>query len=104
MENRFDELTKCLAGERPEGEATVSRRDALRRFGTALAGALLASAGLITAASAGAMLGKCKSDADCPSYTICCGGQCVGVLSDHHCGDCHNICNAKYTTCINCLE
>jgi hypothetical protein len=39
MDNRFDELTKSLA----EG---VSRREALRRLGGGLAGALLASLGL----------------------------------------------------------
>jgi hypothetical protein len=46
MENRFDQLTKALAGEEPGARAPVSRREALRKVGLGLAGALLASLGL----------------------------------------------------------
>src|SRR5205814_7328872 len=49
MENRFDELTKTLAGEPPGDGAPVSRREALRKVGLGLVGALLASLGMGTA-------------------------------------------------------
>jgi len=45
MANQFDELSKALA-------SGVSRREALRRFGVGLAGALLASAGVRKASAA----------------------------------------------------
>src|SRR5437762_2181269 len=49
MENRFDQLTKTLAGEPPGDGAPVSRREALRKVGLGLVGALLASLGMGTA-------------------------------------------------------
>lgn len=45
MANRFDELAKTLAGGGPE-EPGVSRRDALRRVGLGLVGAVLGSLGI----------------------------------------------------------
>ena len=46
MENRFDQLTKALAGEESDASAPVSRREALRKVSLGLVGALLASLGL----------------------------------------------------------
>jgi hypothetical protein len=54
MANHFDELAKSLAGG-------MSRREALRRFGLGLGGALLATFGLGTMASAaGGFCGACN--------------------------------------------
>jgi hypothetical protein len=60
MENRFDELTKMLAGDEPEGCASASRRDALRKVGLGLAGALLASLGFGSAWAGGGGTSACK--------------------------------------------
>src|SRR5437588_4961038 len=46
MVNRFDELTKALAGGEPGEGSRTSRREALRKVGLGLAGALLASLGM----------------------------------------------------------
>lgn len=46
MENHFDHLAKVLVGEESSDRAPVSRREALRKAGLGLMGALLASLGL----------------------------------------------------------
>lgn len=46
MDNRFDQWTKTLAEEEHEGSAPMPRREALRKVGLGLIGALLASLGL----------------------------------------------------------
>lgn len=46
MENRFDHLTKALAGQEPGAGVPLPRREALRQVGLGLVGALLASLGL----------------------------------------------------------
>ena len=63
MENRFDEVAKALAAAGAGEAAGVSRRDALRRVGLGLAGALLASLGL-----GGRALAAWGGGAACRSY------------------------------------
>ncbi len=69
MSNRFDELAKGLA-------QSVTRRQALKKFGIGLAGMALTGFGL--AYKAGAAKGTCL-----PSGSLCTGnGQCCsGVCS-----------------------
>lgn len=52
MNSKFDELTKAMA-------RSVTRREAFRRFGLGLAGALAASVGLGRTSGAHAPRGKC---------------------------------------------
>src|SRR5438105_4686845 len=73
MDKQFDELSKSLA----EG---VSRREALRKFGIGLVGALLASAGLHGSAWAGGT--PCTTSADCNNGKGCCGGSCVDLVDN----------------------
>jgi hypothetical protein len=76
MENRFDELTKALAGG-------VSRREALRRLGGGLAGVLLASMGLGKAWSQ-------SGSVDCGSYCRArfAPGRVALRTCVHSCEDC----------------
>ena len=94
MNDKFDELTKGMA-------QSVTRRQALRRFGTGLAGMLLALFGI--GETAGADPGThCKTYADCPGLGwACCGGKCVNIDFDsHNCGGCGNHCpGGKYWVC-----
>jgi len=78
MNNTFDELAKGLA-------QSVTRRQALRRFGLGLTGAVLASIGLAPKAEADPHHGcKCKKpdfgcggDLNCQDYCgVCCAGGC----------------------------
>ena len=79
MNNKFDELTKGLA-------QSVTRRQALRRFGVGLAGIALAALGLASKTYAhprphGCQCKKpdfaCRGDLNCVEYCyICCAGGC----------------------------
>src|SRR5919199_1729481 len=98
----FDELAIGLSS------GTVSRRRALRLFGSAILGGALAS--IPTVAGAKPKPGKCHKDAQCPVGTTCqngecltpqgcqpgetlCAGQCVDLSSDpENCGACGNVC------------
>ncbi len=67
MNNKFDELTKGLA-------QSVTRRQALKRFGAGLAGLALAGFGLANKAQAATCL---ASGAHCHSNSQCCSGACL---------------------------
>ena len=75
MDKQFDELSKSLA----EG---VSRREALQKFGLALAGALLAAAGVSSARQAlaqnptGHYHRDCKTPPDYGCTTVACANYC----------------------------
>jgi hypothetical protein len=69
MNHEFDELAKGLA-------QSVTRRDALKRFGLGTAGFALALFGPANRA-AGDPLKYCLSDADCPDSKVCVLGFCV---------------------------
>src|SRR5437867_1221817 len=71
MNNKFDELTKSLA-------QSVTRRAALKKFGTGLAGMALACFGLANKAEAAK---SCATNADCRSGEFCSSGVCVSALS-----------------------
>lgn len=66
MNNKFDELTKNLA-------QSITRRQALKRFGVGLAGMALACLGLASRATAG---GCAPSGAHCKYDSQCCSGFC----------------------------
>src|SRR5438876_1139063 len=83
----FDELAKGLA----QG---LSRREALRRLGTGLGAAALASLGVVAPALAA-----------CPKGQTSCSGVCVNPSTDpKNCGKCGNTCPATATcqkgTCV----
>ena len=68
MNDKFDELTKRLA-------QSVTRRQALRRFGVGCAGAVIASLGFVKKAEADP---KCRdSGRTCKYDAQCCSGYCV---------------------------
>ena len=68
MSNKFDELAKGLA-------QSVTRRQALKRFGAGLAGMALACFGLANRAEA--TKGGCKpAGTRCKNGTECCSGVC----------------------------
>jgi hypothetical protein len=91
MNHKFDELAKGLA-------QSVTRRQALKRFGIGLAGMALACFGLVNRTEAHPVVSDCAcvSDDDCKSpklhcsYGICvpkgcsgnscCGGECGAAL------------------------
>ena len=86
MNDKFDELTKSLA-------QSVTRRQALKKFGVGLAGMALACFGL--ASNAEAAPKRCLSNADCNGNTccntFCCPGgkpYCCGVYCAHYASDC----------------
>jgi hypothetical protein len=67
MNDKFDELVKGLA-------QSVTRRQALKKFGVGLAGLALACFGL---ADRAAGKGRCKpAGAKCSRSTQCCSGIC----------------------------
>ena len=72
MNNKFDELTKSMA-------QSVTRREALKKFGVGLAGLALACFGLANSAKGATTSAK---DADCKSGKICCNGACVALIPD----------------------
>jgi len=70
MNNKFDELTKNMA-------QSVTRRQALKKFGVGLAGMALACFGLANIAGAGKVKTVyCNTDSDCDSGQVCCSGTC----------------------------
>ena len=83
MNNQFDELTKSLA-------QSVTRRQALKKFGAGLAGMVLACIGLVNQAQAG-KAGKCTFDSDCGPGEICCQTACVALVPDW-CDQTNNAC------------
>jgi len=73
MNDQFDELAKGLA-------LSVTRRQALRRFGAGITGVVLARLGLSKAEAAK----QCQSDSDCGMREICTtDGRC------YKCSNCH---------------
>ncbi len=75
MDNKFDELTKVMA-------QSVSRRQALRRFGVGITGIALACFGLAEKAQAGRFCKPSNCYPPCPQGTKCSGGgwgPCVCV-------------------------
>lgn len=69
MNNKFDELAKGLA-------QSVTRRQALKKFGVGLAGMALACFGLASRANATQCL---PSGLPCSSEKDCCSGICLKV-------------------------
>ncbi len=67
MNHKFDEVAQGLA-------QSVTRRQALKRFGLGLAGMALACFGLAHKAQARNCL---ASGAHCHSNTECCSGSCI---------------------------
>jgi hypothetical protein len=98
MNDKFDELAKGLA-------QSVTRRQALRRFGVGLVTALITSVGLASQAYAGK---HCTSGADCRGGTnnICHNGRCVPCVPSQVC-DCsapYSGCNFNDYNCIQCCN
>src|SRR5262245_44992354 len=92
MNETFDELAKVLAED-------VSRREALRRVGSVLAGALLAATGLGSASGQGRGGGGGGSKG-CPSGQTKCKGKCVNLQSDsQNCGSCGHGCASGQVCC-----
>ncbi len=72
MNNKFDELAKGLA-------QSVTRRQALKKFGVGLASMALACFGLANKAEA--TKGGCKpGGTPCSSASQCCSGLCVSNI------------------------
>jgi hypothetical protein len=82
MNNKFDELAKELA-------QSVTRRQALKKFGLGLAGMALACFGLENKARA---VGTCTTNADCGLNQRCCNGGCTPRTDNNNCGFCGNVC------------
>ena len=85
MNNKFDELTKALAG-------SVTRRAALRKFGVGVAGVVLAILGLAPRAQADKAPFRCRCgelnygcDPTKPSFYDCVS-YCGETNSKHGCG------------------
>jgi hypothetical protein len=89
VNNKFDELAKGLA-------QSLTRRQALRRFGFGLAGMALACFGLANKSWAGNK--ACQSNYDCSGSQQCCRGLCISVLDNNNCGACDYVCPMG-TTC-----
>ena len=97
MNDKFDELARNLA-------QSVTRRQAIRRFGVGLATALMASFGLVSESYAGKY---CTSDADCHGNTnnICHNGRCVPCVRSQVCDcsvDACGGCGALDLACQQC--
>jgi hypothetical protein len=72
MNDKFDELAKGLA-------QSATRRQALKKFGSALAGLAMACFGLADRAEAGK--GGCKpAGAKCVKCSQCCSGDCYSTF------------------------
>ena len=97
MNNKFDELAKCLA-------QSVTRRQALRRFGAGLSAGLLASMGLGDKALADPQPKPCTSDADCPDHKVCSSGDCIHVRYHCRCGESDFGCHAYPGSYYDCLD
>ncbi len=73
MNNKFDELAKGMA-------QSVTRRQALKKFGVGLAGMALACFGLANIANAGKQ--HCLGNGSpCTKSTQCCSGLCFQLSS-----------------------
>jgi hypothetical protein len=95
MEHQFDELAKALA----EG---MSRREALRRVGSVLTGALLTAAGLGSAWGQGRRGGGGGGGGGggCPSGQTKCKGTCVNLQTNsQNCGSCGHVCASGQVCC-----
>jgi hypothetical protein len=106
MNNKFDELAKGLA-------QSVTRRQALKRFGAGLAGMALARFGLVGRAQAGKKDCACLTDTDCNSKSQCCTyfgtpgfcapkgtcGGCGGTCTSKPCGTVLPTCAPNYSVC-----
>ncbi len=75
MHDKFDELAKGLA-------QTVTRRQALKRFGVGLAGMALACFGLANRGQAGKLPCIPSGGLNCKGNGQCCSGKCVKVPGD----------------------
>jgi len=96
MNNKFDDLAKGLA-------QSVTRRQALRRFGAGLAASLLASMGLGDRALADPQPKPCNSDADCPDHNVCSSGVCSSSAKYHcSCGSPNYGCD-RYASFYDCV-
>ena len=71
MNNKFDELAKGMA-------QSVTRRQALKKFGLGLAGMALACFGLANGAKA-AKKTCLPAGSHCDSNIVCCSGYCSGT-------------------------
>ena len=70
MNQKFDELTKCLA-------QSVTRRAALKKFGVGLAGMALTALGLANKAEAQSK--TClPALSNCRHHHDCCSKRCIG--------------------------
>src|SRR5438128_3147 len=103
MNNQFDELTKQMA-------QSVTRRDALKKFGLGLAGMALACFGLAGTAHAAPGCG-CVSDADCGNgkhcislWGACCPNGTSGSCCCKNCKTHLPNCSPYYSNCkATCL-
>lgn len=91
-EHSFDELAKGLAS------GSVSRRQALRLFGSVLLGGALAS--IPGVAWAKKVKTKCNKSSQCSSGQSCCSGTCTNTQTDvNNCGSCGNACASGESCC-----
>ena len=98
MNDKFDELAKNVA-------KSVTRRQALRRFGVGLAAALLASVGFRDKALADSQPKSCTSNADCPDHKVCSSGVCVPFVKYHcHCGEGDFGCDPTSPSYWDCID
>jgi hypothetical protein len=97
MNNNFDELAKGLA-------QSVTRRQALQRFGVGLVTALVTSFGLVSKSYAKR---PCTSSSDCHGRTpICHDGRCISCVPSQVC-DCsapYGGCDANDYACKQCCD
>ncbi len=70
MNNQFDELAKGLA-------RSVTRRQALKKFGVVVAGMALTCLGLANWSVAGQSACNCSRNSDCPGGYQCSNGYCL---------------------------
>jgi len=97
MNNKFDDLAKGLA-------QSVTRRQALRRFGAGLAASLLASMCLGDRALADPQPKPCTSDADCPDHKVCSSGVCSSSVKYHcRCGSPNYGCDPTHASFYDCV-
>ena len=95
MNNKFDELAKGMA-------QSVTRRQALQRFGVGLVAGLVASFGLVRKCYA---KGPCTSSGECHGKThICHMGRCVSCVPSQvcNCSAPYGGCNPNDYICIQC--